>query len=105
MNSLVLFKNNLRLDDNFVLFHASENSSILPIYIYDNVNIERDLGAASKYWLHNSLRSLNKSLDNRLVFLKGDTSKIVCDLIKSNNINKVFCEKPFQENDIKILIT
>ena len=102
MNSLVLFKNNLRLDDNPVLFHASENSSILPIYIYDNVNIERDLGAASKYWLHNSLRSLNKSLDNRLVFLKGDTSKIVCDLIKSNNINKVFCEKPFQENDIKI---
>ena len=71
MNSLVLFKNNLRLDDNPVLFHASENSSILPIYIYDNVNIERDLGAASKYWLHNSLRSLNKSLDNRLVFFKG----------------------------------
>ena len=64
MNSIVLFKNNLRINDNPALYHAAKYSDkILPIYIYDDVNIKKSLGSASKYWLYSALNSLKKSLD------------------------------------------
>ena len=68
MKSLVLFKNNLRINDNPLLYFSSKEDTILPAYIYDDINI-RALGAASKYWLHKSLESLNKNLENRMIFV------------------------------------
>ena len=44
MNNLIIFKNNLRFNDNPVLYHGSRGSNIIPIYIYDNYNVEKDLG-------------------------------------------------------------
>ena len=39
MASLVLFKNNLRFNDNDVLFEAtSSNEEIIPVYILDEIN-------------------------------------------------------------------
>ena len=104
MNSLILFKNNLRLKDNPVLFYGSNISDIIPIYIYDNINVHRDLGGASKYWLFHALNSLNQSLNNSLQYFKGDTVDIVEDLIKQFPVNKVFCEQPFLEHDRNIFI-
>ena len=69
MVSIVLFKNNLRLNDNDVLFEACKyNDKILPIYILDEFNTDKPLGASSKYWLHHSLKSLNNQLNNKLQF-------------------------------------
>ena len=52
MNSIVLFKNNLRINDNPALFHASKSENkILPVYIHDDINIkinENDLVDALK---------------------------------------------------------
>ena len=40
MNSIVLFKNNLRINDNPALYYAAKHSEkILPIYIYDDKGI------------------------------------------------------------------
>ncbi len=103
MNSLIVFKNNLRIDDNPVIFYGSKNSKIITTYIYDNINVYRELGSASKYWLHNSLKNLNESLNNNLLFLMGDTSKKIIELINTYNINNIFCEKPFLEDDINII--
>ena len=101
MNSIVLFKNNLRINDNPPLFYASQyQNKLLPIYIYDNINIKKELGGASKYWLFNALKSLNKSLNNNLLFLKGDTSYILKDFVKKHSISNIFCEKPFLKNEI-----
>ena len=101
MNSIVLFKNNLRINDNPPLFYASQYQyKLLPIYIYDNINIKKELGSASKYWLFNALKSLNKSLNNNLLFLKGDTSYILKDIVKKHSISNIFCEKPFLKNEI-----
>ena len=102
MNSLIIFKNNLRFNDNPILYHGSKETNIIPIYIYDNYNVEKDLGRASKYWLYHSLKSLNTSLDNNLQYFKGNTISIVENLVKKNSINRVFCEQPFLEDDIKI---
>ena len=101
MNSIVLFKNNLRINDNPPLFYASQyQNKLLPIYIYDNINIKKQIGGASKYWLFNALKSLNKSLNNNLLFLQGDTSYILKDIVKKHSISNIFCEKPFLKNEI-----
>ena len=63
MNNLVLFRKNLRIFDNPALLSACENGSILPVYLHDDNSLNRPLGAASKYWLHNALNSLNNDLN------------------------------------------
>ena len=60
MRTLVIFKNNLRYNDNPVLFHASKYDNLIPIYIHDTENIKKQLGSASKYWLYKALQNLNK---------------------------------------------
>ena len=52
MKSLVLFKNNLRIDDNPVLLFSSKVNHIIPVYIYDNINFKKELGTSSKYWFY-----------------------------------------------------
>ncbi|MDN3030946.1 MAG: deoxyribodipyrimidine photo-lyase [Candidatus Tisiphia sp.] len=68
------FRQDLRLNDNPALFDAVKDGKILPVYILDDVNSgEYFMGAASRWWLHNSLVSLNSSLHGKLIaiiFLK-----------------------------------
>ena len=53
---LFWFRSDLRLNDNPALYYACQKSKVLPIYIYDNVNIKNfQMGSASKWWLHNSI--------------------------------------------------
>jgi len=100
MNSLIIFKNNLRVKDNPPLFYGSKNNKVIPLFIYDNVNIKKELGSASKYWLYHALNSLNESLNSNLLFYKGDSKSIIKSLVKKHSISSVFCEEPFLENDI-----
>ena len=44
MKSIVLFRNNLRLNDNPVLSNLPDKCEVLPLYIYDNTNIKKQLG-------------------------------------------------------------
>ena len=103
MVSIVLFKNNLRLNDNDVLFEACKyNDKILPIYILDELNTDKPLGSSSKYWLHHSLKSLNNKLNNKLQFYKGDTIKIIDRLLDIHSIDNIFCEEAFLSMDITL---
>ena len=103
MTSLVLFKNNLRINDNDILFDAcKDNNKILPIYILDEKNTDKPLGSSSKYWLHKSLESLNNKLSNNLQVFKGDTIKIISSLLDLHSINQIYCEQPFLSMDITL---
>ena len=77
MNSLLLFKNNLRVKDNPVLFYGSESGNVLPAYIYDDINTNKKMGSSSKYWLHRALESLNNSLGGNLMCFKGETISVI----------------------------
>tara|TARA_B000000475_G_scaffold215053_1_gene177332 strand:+ start:1728 stop:3095 length:1368 start_codon:yes stop_codon:yes gene_type:complete len=100
MNAIVLFKNNLRYNDNPVLFHSVSGNKILPIYIHDEININKPLGSSSKYWLHHSLISLNKKLNNNLHYYNGDTFTIIKKLVNTYSISTIYCEESFLDNDI-----
>ena len=64
------------------------------------INTNKTLGSSSKYWLHHSLISLNKKLDNNLHFYKADTLKIIDDLSNLYKVDNIFCEEPFLGQDI-----
>ena len=65
--TLFWFRQDLRLSDNPGLYEASQNGEIIPIYILDDVNSSSfKIGQASRWWLHNSLKKLNATLDNKL---------------------------------------
>ena len=70
------FRQDLRLSDNPALLAAGEAERVLPLYILDTINPDRDLmGSASKVWLHHSLKSLSQSLGGKLWIEKGDPVK------------------------------
>ena len=102
MNSLVIFKNNLRINDNPVLFHSSKEQPIIPVYIHDNINLKKQIGSASKFWLFRALNSLNKLLDNKMHFYCGDTISIITNLINENSINKIYIEEPFIPEEVNL---
>ncbi|MDG2006244.1 MAG: deoxyribodipyrimidine photo-lyase [Thermodesulfobacteriota bacteirum] len=101
------FRQDLRIIDNLGLSKSLTSDKVLPIYILDDTNSnDFAMGAASRWWLHNSLRELNKNLDNKLSLYKGDPSEILESLSSRFNIKGIFwnrCYEPWRiERDKKI---
>ena len=101
------FRQDLRLTDNPALFEAIKIGKVLPIYILDEENAgDYKMGEASKIWLHYSLLSLNKSLDGKLLLLKGNPQQLISQIVSEFKINNVFwnrCYEPWRtKRDKKI---
>lgn len=97
------FRQDLRLADNPALFDAAQKGQLLPLYIFEENN---DMGAASKWWLHHSLASLDKSLKGKLTILQGDPLTILKELTVQHKISAIHwnrCYEPWRiERDKKI---
>jgi deoxyribodipyrimidine photo-lyase len=94
MRSLHWFRNDLRLADNPALFAASEND-VLPVYILDSEDL-KEMGQASKLWLHHSLNQLNESLEGKLHFIQGDSINEIRKLIDSEQIDAIYWNRVFE---------
>jgi deoxyribodipyrimidine photo-lyase len=94
------FRQDLRLSDNPALTAAAKAGTVLPVYVLDDDNAKNwKMGGASRWWLHHSLKSLNKSLDGKLVFLKGDASEELIKLAKQTKAIGVYwnrCYEPWR---------
>ena len=96
------FRQDLRLSDNPAFNDAAKNSSILPIYILDNENSkEFSMGAASRFWLHHSLTSLDKSLDKNLSIYYGNPLEIILDIVNRLNIEEIYWNRCYEPWRIK----
>jgi deoxyribodipyrimidine photo-lyase len=98
---IVWFRQDLRLTDNPALTAAAETGRpVLPVYILDDVNAgEFSMGAASRWWLHQSLHKLNDSLDGRLLVYRGDAKEIIADLASRSRATAVYwnrCYEPWR---------
>ncbi len=109
--TICLFRQDLRVSDNPALFAAAKNSVVLPVYILDEENCgDFKIGGASKWWLHNSLNELNKSLENKLNFYIGNTQEILLRLIAQNEVSTIYwnrCYEPWRiknDGEIKALL-
>ena len=98
VNSIVWFRNDLRITDNAVINYCLENKrKVLPIYIYDP---STSLGSASKWWLKHSLISLNKSLKGNLIVIEGDPNKTLLDLVNKNDIKEILWNERYSKDDV-----
>ncbi len=101
------FRNDLRLTDNPALLAAARHSRVLPVYILDETNSgEWNPGAASRWWLHHSLSSLQNDLGGALSCYRGDPLTILSSLIDRFPVKAVYwnrCYEPWRiERDTRI---
>jgi deoxyribodipyrimidine photo-lyase len=97
---IVWFRQDLRLGDNPALRAAAASGApILPLFVLDDKTPgDWRWGGASRWWLHHSLASLNRSLKDHLVLRRGNAAKTVKALAKQTKAKAVLwnrCYEPF----------
>lgn len=99
--TIVWFRRDLRLSDNPALYNAIQSGSlVLPVYIYaPEEEGEWRPGEASRWWLHHSLDSLSRSLENigsRLIIRRGKSKEILFDLVQETRATHVFWNRLYE---------
>ena len=64
------------------------------------------MGEASRWWLHHSLNSLNKSLNGKLNVYIGKPEEILIETLKNNNLSSVYwnrCYDPWRITNDSII--
>lgn len=99
---IVWFRQDLRLSDNPALSEACQRGPILPIYILDDQNAGKwALGSASRVWLHHSLNSLNRSLNNKMLFFRGDAGELLPKIAQQFSARAVHWNRCYEPWRIK----
>ncbi len=104
--SLVWFRNVLRLEDHPSLEAAVRSGGrAIPIFIWSPEEEDHWApGAASRYWLHQSLRSLARSLrsaGSRLVLRKGPAWEVLAELAQETNAVTVYYSRRYEPSAIE----
>jgi deoxyribodipyrimidine photo-lyase len=99
--ALIWFREDLRLADNPALCEATRRGRpVLPVYILDDEAAGPwAMGGASRWWLHQSLKSLDRALGGTLVCVSGSAERWIPQLARdigaaSVHINR--CVAPWQ---------
>src|SRR5690606_36015645 len=97
---ILWFRQDLRLGDNPALAHAvGSGRPVVPVYILDDGPAVRRIGAASRWWLHGSLRALDTTLRERgarLLLRRGDSEAELRRLIGETGAETVFMNRRFE---------
>ncbi len=96
--ALVWLRNDLRIADNPALFHARESGApVLPVFVLDE-SAPHAPGAASRWWLHHSLSSLDAALTAagaRLILRRGATADVLKALIEETGAGAVYWNRRY----------
>lgn len=101
MSTTILWlRQDLRLTDNPALEAARRSERLVPVYIHDpQLNGPWPPGAASNWWLHQSLAALDRDLrqmGSRLVLRTGPTAEALTDLIKTCDAARVCWNRRYE---------
>lgn len=84
---IIWLRNDLRLLDH-PAFHAAGTRPVIPVYILE------EMGAASRVWLHHSLKAFQ--VNAPLVIRKGDSLKNLKEIIKETGADTVYWTRRYE---------
>jgi deoxyribodipyrimidine photo-lyase len=98
--TLVWFRKDLRLADHPALHAAIQRGTVIPVFIW-SPDEEKPWapGAASRWWLHHSLKALDAALRThgaRLTIREGPTLPVLRDLLKSTQASAVYWSRRYE---------
>ncbi|MFO7594307.1 MAG: deoxyribodipyrimidine photo-lyase [Pseudomonadota bacterium] len=99
--AILWFRQDLRLADNPALHYAlSEFERVIPLYIHaPEESAPWQPGAASRWWLHHSLASLDETLrdrGSRLILRRGPSLEVLQQLIKETQAEAILCNRLYE---------
>ncbi len=104
--TIVWFRDDLRLSDHGALHAAAKaGGPVVGLYVFDEERAARPLGGAARWWLAQSLRALQASLQAagaQLVLRKGDAAKVIVAITREADAAAVFWNDIAQAPHIKI---
>lgn len=90
---LVWLRQDLRLSDQAAFAAAASEGPVIPVYILDDETPRQwAMGGASRWWLHHSLASLDKSLrekGSRLILRRGASAEALAALARETGATRV----------------
>jgi len=98
---IVWFREDLRLSDNpALLAAASTGAPIVCVYVLEEpADGRRELGGASRWWLHHSLLALKDSLKKcgcPLLLRRGDAGEIIRTVVEEIDAGAVFWNRQYE---------
>ncbi len=96
--AIVWFRADLRLDDNPALAEAIRSGSVIPLFIWSDEE-PWALGAASRWWLHQSLVQLDKQLHrvgSRLIVRRGEALGVLKELLNETGDGAVYWNRRYE---------
>lgn len=111
MTTLVWLRDDLRLDDNPAFCEAATDpDGVIVLYVLEESHLIRPLGGAARWWLHHSLKALQRSLDERgitLVLRRGTAEVVVVEVAHQSGADRVFWNRrygPARAHDAELKI-
>ena len=103
--TIVWLRRDLRIGDNPALHHAAKSDKPVLIIYIDELKPDDpwSTGAASKWWLHHSLKSLTaelKLIGGRLRIFQGDPKAIITKLITETGADTVLWNRRYEPTSI-----
>ena len=90
---IVWLRRDLRLSDQPAIAEAASKGPVIPVYVLDDETPKhRAMGAASRWWLHHSLASLDATLrekGSRLILRKGKCEDALADIAQETGAGEV----------------
>lgn len=100
MAAIVLFRDDLRVDDNPAFIKALESDLVIPIFVYE----PEFYGSANKVYLYNALNSLDEKLFGKLNYFHGSEGELfdfIKSLQESYSIDSVFWNRRYHNRQIE----
>jgi len=101
--AIVWFRRDLRLSDNPALEAAAKLGKVVPAYLWDDGG-PWPMGAASKWWLHQSLTALQRSLEklgSRLIIRCGPALEAFTELAEETGATHIFWNRRYEPAHIE----
>ena len=96
--AIVLFRRDLRIEDNPALQAAMAHGPTLALYVLDDAADGRPLGGAGRWWLYHAIIRLRRRLECLgvpLILRRGDQNTVAMELAATLNAERVYWNRRY----------